>query len=96
MHSSLFKFTLALNSEFLFWKLFEFLMRMSENILFSMSQFLTKCVPVLDALQLLMLFAGTLTYLEINYFLNHILYIDTSLLLLLLFSPYYGWFSRSN
>jgi hypothetical protein len=71
MHCSLFKFALALNSDLLFWKLlvFKFLLRISENFLYSMSAILVKIVLLLDALQLIMLFAGTLTYLEANLFL---------------------------
>jgi hypothetical protein len=66
MHSFIFKLTLALNSVLLFWKLlvFEFLLGTSETVLCSMSAPQADIVPLLDALQLLMLSAGTSTYLE--------------------------------
>jgi hypothetical protein len=45
-----------------------------ETLLWSMSVPQVKIVPPLDALQLLMLFAGALTYSELKLFsLNHIL-----------------------
>jgi hypothetical protein len=64
MRCYLLKFTVVLNSVLLFWKLlaFEFLLGTSETLLCSVS------APLLDALQLLMLFAGILTYLEPNLF----------------------------
>jgi hypothetical protein len=65
MHCFLFKFTLVLNSALLFWKLlvFESLLGISETYLCSISAPQVKIVPLLDALQLLMLFVGMLTYL---------------------------------
>jgi hypothetical protein len=65
MHSFLFKFTLVLNSV-LFWKLlvFEFILGKSETLLCSVSAPQVKIVPLLGWHQLLILFAGTLTYLE--------------------------------
>jgi hypothetical protein len=66
MHSFLFEFTLVLNSVLVFWKLlaFLFLLRISEALLHSMSVPHVKIVPLLDVHQLLMLFAGMLTYSE--------------------------------
>jgi hypothetical protein len=66
MHCFLFKFTLALTSVLLFWKLlvFEFLLGIPETLLCSMSAPQVNIVPLVDALQLLMLFAGSLTYSE--------------------------------
>jgi hypothetical protein len=66
MHSFLFKFALVLNSVLLFWKLlaFEFLLGTSETSLCSVSAPQVNNVPLTDALQLLMLFAGTLMNLE--------------------------------
>jgi hypothetical protein len=66
MHCFLFKFTVALNSVLLFWKLlvFEFPLGISETLLCSMSAPQVKIVPLLHAYHPLMFFAGTLTYLE--------------------------------
>jgi hypothetical protein len=66
MRCSLFKFTLCLNSALLFWKLLvlELLLDKSENFMCSLPAFLVKIVLLLDALQLLMLFVGTLICLE--------------------------------
>jgi hypothetical protein len=66
----LLKFTVVLNSALLFWKLlaFEFLLGTSETFLCSVSAPQADIVPLLDVLQLLMLFAGILTYLEPNLF----------------------------
>jgi hypothetical protein len=60
MQSFLLKFTLALNSVLLFWVtlVFEFLLDISDTFLCSMSVLVVKIVPLLDALQLIMLFAG--------------------------------------
>jgi hypothetical protein len=70
MSCSLLKFTVVLNSVLLFWKLlaYEFLLGTSEILLCSVSAPQADIVPLLDALQLLMLFAGILTYLEPNLF----------------------------
>jgi hypothetical protein len=70
MHCSLFKFTLAVNSPRLFWKvlIFKFLPSTSETLLCSTLAPQVKIIPLLDAFQLLMLFAGTLTYLESELF----------------------------
>jgi hypothetical protein len=53
-----------LNSVLLFWKLLvsEFLLGISETLLCSMSASHVKIVPLLDVHQLIMLFAGPLTY----------------------------------
>jgi hypothetical protein len=66
MLSFLLKFTLVSNSALPFWKLSvsEFLLGISETLLCSMSAPHVKVVSLLDAHQLLMLFARTLTYLE--------------------------------
>jgi hypothetical protein len=66
MHSILFKFILVLNSVLLFRKLlvFEFLFGISEALHCSMSHPHVKVVALLDVHQLLLLFAGTLTYSE--------------------------------
>jgi hypothetical protein len=66
----LLKFTMVLNSALLFWKLlaFEFLLGTSETLLCSVSAPQADIDPLLDVLQLLMLFAGILTYLEPNLF----------------------------
>jgi hypothetical protein len=58
----------------LFWELlvFVFVFDISETLICLTSAFQVKTV-LLDALQLLMLFAGTLTYSEPNVFLNLIL-----------------------
>jgi hypothetical protein len=66
MHSFLFKFTLVLNSVLLFWKLlvFEFLVGISDTLIYSMPVPHVKIVPLLDVHQLLMLFAAALTYSE--------------------------------
>jgi hypothetical protein len=80
MNGSLLKFTLVLNSVFLFWELivFELLLGMHETFFCSRSALLVKIVPLRDALQLLMLFVETLTYLEPKLFLLIVLYSDTS------------------
>jgi hypothetical protein len=66
MFCFLFKFTLVLNSALPFWKLLvsEFLLGMSETLQCSVSADHVKIVPLLDVQQLLMLFAGMLTYSE--------------------------------
>jgi hypothetical protein len=66
MHPFLLKSTFVLNSALSFWKLLvsEFLLGISENLLCSMSALQVKIVPLLDVHQLLILSAGTLTYLE--------------------------------
>jgi hypothetical protein len=66
MHSFLLNSTLVLNSAIPFWKLLvsEFLLGISETLHCPMSTLQVKIVPLLDAHQLLMLFAGTLTYSE--------------------------------
>jgi hypothetical protein len=66
MHSFLLKFTLVSNSALLFWKLLasDFLLGISEILHCSMSAPRVKIVPLLDAHQLLMLFAETLMYSE--------------------------------
>jgi hypothetical protein len=71
MHWFLFKLTLILNSVHLFWKLvvFEFLLGVSVTFLCSLSALKVKIVPLQDALQLLMLFVGTLAYLEPKLFI---------------------------
>jgi hypothetical protein len=77
MHSSSFKLTVALNSALLFWKplVFEFLLGISGISLCSMSVCSPgKTVLLLDALQLLVLFAGTHVYLEEKLCLLNILY----------------------
>lgn len=71
MHSSLFKFALALNSALLFRKLLgpEFLLRISENFLCSILALTVETVLLLDALHMLIFFLGTLAYLESKLFL---------------------------
>jgi hypothetical protein len=56
--------------------LFKFLLGILETLLCSMSALQVKITPLLDALQLLMLFAGTLTYLEPKMFSSIIFYND--------------------
>jgi hypothetical protein len=70
MRCFLLKFTVVLNRVLLFWKLlaFEFLLGTSETLLCSVSAPQADIVLLLDVLQLLMLFAGILTYLEPNLF----------------------------
>jgi hypothetical protein len=70
------KFILVSNSALPFWKLLvsEFLLGISETLLCSMSASHLKIVPLLDVHQLLMLSAGTLTYLEPGTFSSVILY----------------------
>jgi hypothetical protein len=60
------RFSLVSNSVLPFWKLLvsEFLLGISETLHCSMSAPHFKIVPLLDVHQLLMLSAGTLTYLE--------------------------------
>jgi hypothetical protein len=74
MHGFLFNFNVVTNSV-LFWKLlvFGFLLGTSETLLCSMSAPQVKIFPLLDSLQLLM-FAGTMTYLEPKLFLLIIFY----------------------
>jgi hypothetical protein len=57
---------LGLNCVLLFWELlvFQFLLGISETLLGSLSALHDKVIPLLDVYQLLMLFAGTLMYLE--------------------------------
>jgi hypothetical protein len=76
MHFFLLKSTLVLNSALLFWKLLvsEFLLGISETLYCSMSALHVKIVPLLDVHQLLMLFAGTLTYSESETFTLIIFY----------------------
>jgi hypothetical protein len=76
MHSFLFKFTSAINSDLLFWKLlvFEFLLGISNTLLCSVSAPQVQIVPLLDVLQLLMSFAATLNYSEPRTFFLIILY----------------------
>jgi hypothetical protein len=66
MRFSLFKFTLVLSSDRLFWKLLAFvsLLGTSETLFCSTFALQLKTVLLLDALQLLMLSAGTLISLE--------------------------------
>jgi hypothetical protein len=66
MHFFLFKSTFVLNSAIQFWKLLvsEFLLGISETLHCLLSALQVKIVPLLDAHQLLMLFARTLTYSE--------------------------------
>jgi hypothetical protein len=73
---SLFKFTLVLNSVRLYWKLLAFvsLLGTSETFLYSTFALQLKTVLLLDALQLLMLSAGTLISLEDKMFLLNIFY----------------------
>jgi hypothetical protein len=70
MRSFLFKFIVLLNSVLLFWKLlaYEFLLGASDTLLCSVSAPQADIIPLLDALHLLMLFAGILMYLEPNLF----------------------------
>jgi hypothetical protein len=60
-HSSLLKFIMVLYLAFLLWKLLSFgsLFDISKTFLGSKSVRLVKIAPLLDALQLLMLFVGT-------------------------------------
>jgi hypothetical protein len=76
MHCFLFKYIVVLNSVLLFWKMlaYEFLLGASEILLCSVSAPQADMVPLLDALHLLMLFAGILTYLEPNLFSLNIFY----------------------
>jgi hypothetical protein len=101
------KFTLALNSVLLFWKLliFEFLLSMSENILDSMSALQVKIVLFLDVFQVLMLFVRVLMYLEPKLFHLIILYSGTPIIIKVLivfsmnvffFSPHNGWYGCTN
>jgi hypothetical protein len=70
VHYSSLKFTLALNSDLMFWKMlvFESFCGISETVLRSMSTVLVKLVVLLNAFELLMLFIGEMTYLESNCF----------------------------
>jgi hypothetical protein len=76
MLSFLLKFTLVSNCALLFWKLLvpEFLLGISETLHCSVSAPLVKIVPLLDVHQLLMLSAGTLTYLHPGTFSSAIFY----------------------
>jgi hypothetical protein len=76
MHFSLFKFTLVLNSVHLFWKRLVFvpLLLNSETLLCYMFALQLKTVLLLDALQHLMLSAGTLISLEDKMFPLFIFY----------------------
>jgi hypothetical protein len=76
MHCFLFQFTLVLNSVHLFFKLlvFEFFLGTSETSLCSVSATEVKIIPMLDALQPLILFAGTLTNSEPKIFPSIIFY----------------------
>jgi hypothetical protein len=76
MHCFLFSFTFVLNSVLLFWKLFvfEFLLGTSETLLCLVSAPQADIVPLLYAHRLLILFAGTLTYLEPKLFSSIIFY----------------------
>jgi hypothetical protein len=71
MHSFLLKSTLILNSALPLWKFLvsEFLLGISETLHCSMSALQVKIVPLLDAHQLVMLFARTLTYAEPDMFI---------------------------
>jgi hypothetical protein len=71
MHCSLLQITLAVNSSLAFWKMlvFEFLLSISENFLYSMTDVLLNIVLLLEELQVLMLFVVALTYLEPKVFL---------------------------
>jgi hypothetical protein len=70
MHCSFVKFILVLSSFLLFWKL----LGMLEVLLCSISASQIKIVPLLDALQLLIVFAGALTYLKPELFFSIICY----------------------
>jgi hypothetical protein len=76
-----FKVTLDSNSMLLFLKLFffEFMLGISEIFLYSMSYLLAKITLMLDDTQLLMLFTGTLMYLEPKQFLLIVFYNGTFL-----------------
>jgi hypothetical protein len=75
MPYSFFNFTLVLNSDLLSWKLqaFEFLLGASETLLCSVFAPPVTTAAPLHVPQLLMLFAGTLTYSEPNPFFIFIL-----------------------
>jgi hypothetical protein len=66
MHSFLLKSTVVLNSALPFWKLLvsEFMLGISETLHCSMSALQVKIVPLPEAHQVLVLFAGNLTYSE--------------------------------
>jgi hypothetical protein len=83
MYSFLFEVYIVQNSVLLFWKLlyFEFLPGASETMLCAMSASHVKFVPLLDAHQLLMLFAGMLTYSEPKTFSLIIFYNDPCIIL---------------
>jgi hypothetical protein len=68
---SFFKFTFAINSGILFWKLllFKYLLSISENFPCSISALQVKTVLLLDALHLIMLFVGMMAYVEPKMFL---------------------------
>jgi hypothetical protein len=80
MQCSLFKFTVALNSVHLFWKLlaFKFLLCISETFLSSMSSPPVKIVLLLDELQLLILSVANLKHLGPKLFLVIMFYNCTS------------------
>jgi cytochrome b subunit of formate dehydrogenase len=86
MHSSLFKFTLALNSVLLFLKMlvFEFLLGISGIFLCSTSLSSSKNCPSARYASVLMLFVGTLTYLGQKLFLLIVFYSSTFLIIKIL------------
>jgi hypothetical protein len=79
MLCSLFKFALVLNSVLSFCELlvFDFLLSTSKALLCLMSAPQVKIVLLIDALQLLMLFVGTLTHVEPKLFSLSLFYNDT-------------------
>jgi hypothetical protein len=84
--SFLLKFTLVSNSALLVWKLLvsEFLLGISETLLCSMSAPHLKIVPLVDVHQLLMLSAGTLTYLEPGTFSLIVLFITIIIIIIII------------
>jgi hypothetical protein len=88
MQRSLFKFTLVVNSVLVFRELlvYEFLLGVSQTLLCSVSVHQVKFVLLLDALQLIMLFVGMLTYLERKRHLLIIFYTGTFLIIKMLHS----------
>jgi hypothetical protein len=76
MQCFLLKFIFVLHFSLLFWKflVFEFLLGTLETLLCSVSAPQVNIVPLLDALQLLMLFAGTFTYSEPKMFSSIVFY----------------------
>jgi hypothetical protein len=83
MHCVLYEFTLILNYDLLFSKpvIFKFLLGTSETLQCSMSAPHVTIVPLLDVHQLLMSFAGTLTYSDPKLFSLTIFYIGPSFIL---------------